>query len=383
MEVCEKHGRNKEIFCSQKECMFPICLKCMRDHSAHGQNLLNIEDMIEEIQQKQQSSLSKLTSFNSILSNKLKENTAILSKFDDKTNIFTETIEKQMKLFIEHVSKSLKDKKNQFQTKKTILSQSVSDSVKAFATSNKLIETLTKEMDKVNDAISTGNYVYLFIKNMETKDNDYSQNFEKLADEPIFILNELRDPECDARQFLVDQFMSFSPSDQYKSQLKNEADIELQETFKKIQQAKMEYIKLEEKLNNQKREIVEEEKKFTEKKQKFYKDPSIYFSNLENSISSNFEKTQKILFEKYEKFEETQSEIRKSMNLYVSGIRSSGLTFNKKFMNLDFSENGLICGNQGNETRHCLSSQTINAKSNSKLKILFTPGNGCSNANFG
>ena len=381
MELCEKHGKNKEIFCSQKECMIAICLKCMRDHSAHGQNLLNIEDMIEEIQQKQQSSLSKLTTFNSMLSNKLKENTAILTKFDDKTSIFTETIEKQMKLFIEHVSKSLKDKKIQFQTKKNILSQSVSDSVKALANSNYLIETLTKEMDKVNEAISTKKYEYLFIKNMESK--DYSQNFEKLADEPIFILNDLRDPECDARQFLVDQFMNFSPSDQYKSQLKNEADIELQETLKKIQQAKMEYIILEEKLNNHKREIVEEEKKFNEKKQKFYTDPSTYFSNLENSICSNFEKTQKIFFEKYEKFEETQSEIKKSMSLYVSGIRSSGLSFNKNFMNLDFSENGLICGNQGNETRHCLSSQTINAKSNSKIKILFTPGNGCSNANFG
>ena len=94
---------------------------------------------------------------------------------------------------------------------------------------------------------------------------------------------------------MIDEFIAFSQLDQYKSQLINEADDDLQELLKKIKQKKIESTILEEEVLNLKKEIKDEKRKFNEQHQEFFKDPSICIKNFGISINENFEKNKKMV----------------------------------------------------------------------------------------
>ena len=162
---------------------------------------------------------------------------------------------------------------------------------------------------------------------------------------------------------MIDEFIAFSQLDQYKSQLINEADDDLQELLKKIKQKKIESTILEEEVLNLKKEIKDEKRKFNEQQQEFFKDPSICIKNFGISINENFEKSKKMF--------------SNAIKFLLEQLSIPLFRFNTAFDNLNFSGNGRGCcavSNKGNQTSFCLCSQQLASDSKLKINLLFTPG---------
>ena len=256
----------------------------------------------------------------------------------------------------------------------------VMESGKAVGTLKRNIEELSEEMNKSEEAISAKNYIFLYERNLEVK-ADIIQNYKLLIEQKLGI-EDFENVEKGAKQFLIDEFISFSQLDQYKSQMINEADNELQEKLTKITQTKIEYQNLDELFLKLKKEFNDEKRKFDEQQQEFLRNPSIYLKNFDNSIKEYFEKNQKMLVEK---FEENKIGIKNgtrflSQQLHEQSVITCG--FNNVFSGVNVSQDGLVCSNENNETRYCLCSQKFPSDSDLKINLLFIPG-GCPCANFG
>ena len=374
MEICEKHGKNKEIFCSKKECLQAICSKCIRDHSDHGVNFLSIEHLIEELEFKQQESLSKSTHFKHVLDEKLKENSQIISDFEENSLSFPEKVGKIMKSFIEFISKSVKTINEEREQMKSKLIEWVSDASKANEALQRTIDDLLEDMNQTTKALSDHNYMYFYERSLEVKFGN-KEDFGALVEEGKFGIEYFENSEKGARQFVIDEFVKFSQMDQFKSQLAHETDKELQEMMRKLKESKIQQIDLEERRSELKREIKYEKRKFYDQQQEFLKNPSFYLRSLENAIQDS----QKLILDK---FEENKSGIKTATKILLQEFTCPTLSFNSEFVNLTFSGDNLVCSNKNNQSRYCLSTQRLYSDSNLRIQLLFTPGE-CNRADFG
>lgn len=230
MEICEEHLKSKELLCLEKTCMQAICIKCLKKHNHNGQNFINIEELIEENQQKHQNCFEKITEFKNILDKELTEKTNFLSNFDKNSQVFTENVENQLKEFISHISKMLETRRKSQENSKKTLEVWVMDAGKAVGTLNRHLDELAFEIKKNSEFLEKRDFAYIYEKFREVKKDPISEfkPFLNEMESKVFF-QEVDNAGKGAQKFMVDEFMSF-----YKLKLVKNAKLKKKEQKSKI-----------------------------------------------------------------------------------------------------------------------------------------------------
>ena len=414
MELCEKHQKNKDLFCSMKECMQTICLKCLKDHSDHGKNILLIEDMIENIEQKQKSSLLNIESFESFkekFEKIIQKNTEFSENYEEKLFAFHGKIENQLQLFVEHISKNLKVQNELKDSKKTKLTTWISESNKAIDIINIHIKELKNEINVTKNDIFNKNFINIY------------ENISRTPLGKIIEFNELMNSyfetcENDPTEFFIGEFINFAHLDPVQQKLLNQNTSELKNIENQLSEKKAKYLELEENLVKLNNKIFDQQKFFEENQKKIDNNLFTYVKNFEDSNNKNFEKYQQKMddsslnlkkveklmndnFEKmknsmkktisfFDKIEENEMGVKNTTNFLLSQKLSNlnfiALRFNKSFTEIEFSLNGSMCcfknkRYSSENLRFCLADYPLSSNSYVKIHILFKPEN--NDADFG